>query len=89
MKNRSTLPALCLATPQDKAGTKWTKNTPTEFILDRLVVLAKASLRTIEQQIMSGTPGVDFKVGSCSWLTSKFMIEFGLPSGLFSYLFIQ
>merc|ERR1719239_653369 len=32
-KHRATLPAMCVATPQDKTGTRWTKTMPTPPIL--------------------------------------------------------
>lgn len=53
-RHRSTLPPMVIATPQDKMGARWTRATPTEPILQRLVVLARESLRVLEGQVMAG-----------------------------------
>ncbi|CAG5125475.1 unnamed protein product [Candidula unifasciata] len=62
MKNRATLPSMCIATPQDKTGTKWTKPTPSESHLQRLILLARESLKILESQIMTDYLSSDFKL---------------------------
>lgn len=61
-KHRATLPSLCIVTPQDKSGTRWTKPQPSEPMLQRLLVIAKESLRILETQIMSVSTKEDFKL---------------------------
>ncbi|GFO37979.1 nucleolar protein 6-like [Plakobranchus ocellatus] len=61
-KNRATLPCMCICTPPDKQGTKWTKPQPTEPFLKRLIVLARESLAALESQIMNSSNVTDFKM---------------------------
>uniref|UniRef100_A0A2C9LX97 Nucleolar protein 6 n=1 Tax=Biomphalaria glabrata TaxID=6526 RepID=A0A2C9LX97_BIOGL len=61
-KHRATLPCMCLVTPQDKQGTKWTRPNPTEPFLQRLIVLARESLKIVEAQVMLQTASADFKL---------------------------
>ncbi|GFR75187.1 nucleolar protein 6 [Elysia marginata] len=61
-KNRATLPSMCICTPTDKQGTKWTKPMPTEPFLKRLVVLAHESMLALEAQIMKSSGVNDFKM---------------------------
>ncbi|BFY97446.1 hypothetical protein BsWGS_00486 [Bradybaena similaris] len=62
MKNRATLPSMCIATPQDKTGTMWTKSFPAECHLQRLILLARESLKILESQIMTDYVSTDFKL---------------------------
>ncbi|KAH9490986.1 Nucleolar protein 6 [Bulinus truncatus] len=61
-KHRVTLPSMCIATPQDKLGTKWTRPHPTESFLQRLIILARESLKIVEAQIMLKGACTDFKL---------------------------
>ncbi|XP_012945318.1 nucleolar protein 6 [Aplysia californica] len=55
-------PPMCLATPQDRTGSRWTRPHPTGHFLRRLVVLARASLHSLETQLMSDFLTADFKL---------------------------
>ncbi|KAL3865413.1 hypothetical protein ACJMK2_042804 [Sinanodonta woodiana] len=59
-KERSTLPLMFLSTPEDKFSSLWTKRAPTAPILQRLILLAKESLRVLKQQLENPN-GQDFR----------------------------
>lgn len=44
---------MVIATPFDKRGTLWTKNKPTSLILKRIIIFAKASLETLQNNLFS------------------------------------
>ncbi|XP_059179319.1 nucleolar protein 6-like [Physella acuta] len=73
-KNRATLPSMCLSTPHDKQGTKWTRPNPTEPFLQRLIILARESLKILEAQVIS------------EWATSDFKVIFRPPLQHFDHL---
>ena len=59
---RSSLPLMYIATPDDKVSSIWTKSQPSSQMLQRLVLLAKESLKVFEDQLMCTDISVDFKV---------------------------
>ncbi len=61
-KNRTTLPLMFIATPDDKHNSTWTKRKPTALILQRLAVLAAASADLLEKQLNDCSTETDFKV---------------------------
>ncbi|RUS78247.1 hypothetical protein EGW08_013986 [Elysia chlorotica] len=61
-KNRTSLPSMCICTPTDKQGTKWTKPLPTEPLLKRLIILAHESMTALECQILKSVDVTDFKM---------------------------
>ncbi|CAL1536080.1 unnamed protein product [Lymnaea stagnalis] len=61
-KNRATLPSMCIPIPTDKQGTKWTRPHPTEAFLQRVILLARESLKVLEAQLMTQWATTDFKL---------------------------
>lgn len=61
-RNRKTLPLMFIATPYDKFHSIWTKRKPIAQILQRLILLSRESLATVEAQILSSEIKVDYKV---------------------------
>ncbi|XP_059490211.1 nucleolar protein 6 [Neocloeon triangulifer] len=58
---RSTLPPLFIVTPETRSGTVWTKHAPSSQILYRLTQLAKASLQTFDNELLSNE-NLDYKL---------------------------
>uniref|UniRef100_A0A8C0B8F3 Nucleolar protein 6 n=1 Tax=Buteo japonicus TaxID=224669 RepID=A0A8C0B8F3_9AVES len=59
---RSRLPVMFIATPKDRWSSMWTQERPSVQILQRLLVLASESLRTLEEQLMDPQNSQDVKV---------------------------
>uniref|UniRef100_A0A8C3LNS6 Nucleolar protein 6 n=1 Tax=Chrysolophus pictus TaxID=9089 RepID=A0A8C3LNS6_CHRPC len=59
---RSRLPVMFIATPKDKWNSIWTQERPTAQILQRLLVLASESVRTLEEQLMDPLSSQDVKI---------------------------
>ncbi|XP_066470854.1 nucleolar protein 6 [Tiliqua scincoides] len=60
--SRPHLPVLFIATPRDRQNSVWTKKRPSAQILQRLLVLALESLRTLEEQLMDPLGSQEVKV---------------------------
>ncbi|OWF47935.1 nucleolar protein 6-like [Mizuhopecten yessoensis] len=61
--DRKTLPLMFISTPGDKLSSHWTTGSPTAPILQRLILLAKESLKVLESQLNSSQiqAATDFK----------------------------
>ncbi|XP_072215381.1 nucleolar protein 6 [Excalfactoria chinensis] len=59
---RSRLPVMFIATPKDKWNSIWTQERPSAQILQRLLVLAAESVRTLEEQLMDPLSSQDVKI---------------------------
>ncbi|NWZ30687.1 NOL6 protein, partial [Asarcornis scutulata] len=62
MAARSRLPVMFIATPKDQWSSVWTREQPSAQILQRLLVLAAESLRTLEEQLMDPLGSHDVKI---------------------------
>uniref|UniRef100_A0A8C3CG05 Nucleolar protein 6 n=1 Tax=Cairina moschata TaxID=8855 RepID=A0A8C3CG05_CAIMO len=62
MAARSRLPVMFIATPKDQWSSVWTQEQPSAQILQRLLVLAAESLRTLEEQLMDPLSSQDVKI---------------------------
>ncbi|VDO96644.1 unnamed protein product [Soboliphyme baturini] len=49
---RPTLPPLCIVTPEDRQGVRWTRPRPSSMIVDRLTKLANISLDYISKNLL-------------------------------------
>ncbi|CAB3380089.1 Hypothetical predicted protein [Cloeon dipterum] len=58
---RSTLPPLFVVTPETRSGTVWTKHAPSSQVLYRLTQLAKASLQTLDKELLTNE-NFDYKL---------------------------
>uniref|UniRef100_A0A914X0M9 Nucleolar protein 6 n=1 Tax=Plectus sambesii TaxID=2011161 RepID=A0A914X0M9_9BILA len=56
IKLRPTLPTMCLCTPDDETGARWTRQQPIPMIVNRLAKLASTSMVLFEKRIVEGTP---------------------------------
>ncbi|XP_071794950.1 nucleolar protein 6-like [Asterias amurensis] len=61
IEHRSELPDVFLSTPTDRLNSVWTQKQPTAQILQRLLVLAKESLKLLMSQMMVTDATADFK----------------------------
>ncbi|KAH0627778.1 hypothetical protein JD844_008114 [Phrynosoma platyrhinos] len=59
---RLQLPVMFIATPKDQHNSVWTKEKPSAQILQRLLVLALESLRSLEEQLMNPLGSQDIKI---------------------------
>nr|XP_042706650.1 nucleolar protein 6 isoform X1 [Chrysemys picta bellii] len=59
---RPHLPVMFIATPRDKRSSVWTKERPSAQILQRLLVLARESLRALEEQLTDPLGSQDVKM---------------------------
>uniref|UniRef100_A0A8D0GV09 Nucleolar protein 6 n=1 Tax=Sphenodon punctatus TaxID=8508 RepID=A0A8D0GV09_SPHPU len=59
---RSSLPIMFLATPRDRQSSVWTKEKPSAQILQRLLLLARESLRALEEQLADPLGSQDMKM---------------------------
>ncbi|XP_018425159.1 PREDICTED: nucleolar protein 6 [Nanorana parkeri] len=59
---RAQLPVMFIATPKDKKASVWTKKQPSAQMLQRLIVLAVESLRTLEEHLTKPSEKTDVKV---------------------------
>ncbi|KYO18444.1 nucleolar protein 6 [Alligator mississippiensis] len=60
--SRADLPVMFISTPRDQRSSVWTKERPSAQILQRLLVLAQASLRALEEQLLNPLGSQDVKV---------------------------
>lgn len=58
--NRSQLPAMCIITPTER-NSLWTQEQPTRMILHRLTVLARESLRVLEENLLEENASISLK----------------------------
>ncbi|XP_051786056.1 nucleolar protein 6-like [Erpetoichthys calabaricus] len=62
VSTRSNLPAMFIATPQDKKNSVWTRESPSVQILQRLIMLASESILVLERQLSTPCSFQDMKV---------------------------
>ncbi len=52
IKLRPTLPPMCICTPSDETGARWTRQQPNAMIVHRLARLAECSLIIYERNLL-------------------------------------
>ena len=61
-QNRSTLPSMFIATPDDRIKSQWTHSQPSGIILNHAVMLARVAIKQMEAKLEAGSQLADLKV---------------------------